>query len=473
MGFEGTSIKKAVPRVIIASPQGHTGKTVVSLGLCAALKARHLIVQPFKRGPDYIDPSWLTAASGRNCRNLDPIMMSEKEILVSFTRASQDADITIIEGAMGLFDGFDDEGRGSTAQISRIIDSPVILVINASRMTRSAAALVSGFQHFEADVKIAGVILNNVAGTRHENKLRDAIKNYCGIPVVGSLPRESTLNINERHLGLVPYPEIKAKDTINRIQQVAETNLDIDLIQKIASEANEINSISLPSVIDKPKQVKIGVISDQVFNFYYPENLEALKREGAEIVLINSIRDAKLPEIDALYIGGGFPELFLPELEANVSLRQNIKNAIENYLPVYAECAGLMYLCESIKWKDNQYKMVGSILASIEVAAKPQGHGYINVEASEDNPYFPPGMKIWGHEFHHSKIIGPFNFKTGYKVLRGQGLDGQVDGIVYKNLLASYMHIHSIGAPIWARNLVSCAIRENRKKMNSQNAVSK
>jgi cobyrinic acid a,c-diamide synthase len=463
-GFEGTKMGKAIPRVIIASPQGHTGKTVVSLGLCAAFKARQLIVQPFKRGPDYIDPSWLTAASGRNCRNLDPIMMPEDAILASFVKASQDADIAVVEGAMGLFDGFDDQGRGSTAQISRIISSPVILVINASRMTRSAAALVSGFQHFEADVQIAGVILNNVAGLRHEKKLREAILSYCGIPVVGSLPRESALNIGERHLGLVPYPEINAEATLDQIRQIMEKNLDLDLILKIASEAKEIKSVTIPTLTAKPSQVKIGVISDQVFSFYYPENLEALQEAGAEIILINSIKDAVLPEIDALYIGGGFPELFLPELEANASLRNSIKNAIENDLPVYAECAGLMYLCERITWKDRQYQMVGSIRASVELSAKPSGHGYINVEVKPENPFFPPGMQIWGHEFHHSKIVGPVNNKSGYQVLRGQGLDGRVDGIVYKNLLASYIHIHATGTPTWAKSLVSCAMSEKQKK---------
>jgi cobyrinic acid a,c-diamide synthase len=331
-------------------------------------------------------------------------------------------------------------------------------------MTRSAAALVTGFQHFEAGIHIAGVIFNNVAGPRHEAKLRDAIVNYCGIPVVGSLPRDSMLNISERHLGLVPYPEINAKATLDRIRQVVEANLDLDLIRKIAGEAGATRPVKIPSVADKPAQVKIGVIFDQIFNFYYPENLEALKQAGAEIVLINSVKDRILPDIDALYIGGGFPELFLPELEANASLRQSINAAIENYLPVYAECAGLMYLCRSIKWRDNQYEMVGSIPASVELSPKPQAHGYVNIKVSRENPLFEIGTEFWGHEFHHSLLVKSSEINCVYQVLHGHGIEEKMDGISYKNVISSYVHLHASGMPSWANRFVNLAVNHHSKK---------
>lgn len=465
VGWSEHTVRKNLPRITIASTQGHAGKTVVSLGLCAAFKEKGITVQSFKRGPDYIDPSWLTAASGRNCRNLDSIMMPEKKLLASFTRASRDADISIIEGAMGLFDGFDSEGRGSTAHISRLLNSPIILLVNTSRMTRSIAALVSGFQHFESKINIAGVILNNVAGARHEKKLRETIEKYCGIPVVGSLPGDSKLNISERHLGLVPYPEVNAKSKIEDIRKFVENNLDLDLIQKIACKAGEIDTVEIPPVKEKTARAKIGVIFDKVFNFYYPENLEALKQAGAELVFLDSINDLRLPDVDALYIGGGFPELFLPQLEANSSLRGDINKAIENYMPVYAECAGLMYLCRSIKWKGCENEMVGALPASVELSARPQAHGYACIEVNRENPLFRTGLKFWGHEFHYSRLTGLEKFNFTYRVLHGQGIDGKMDGILYKNVVASFVHIHALGVPSWADNLVKLARKSRTQKV--------
>lgn len=453
-----------LPCFTIGAPQGRSGKTIVSLGLCAALRQHGVTVQPFKKGPDYIDPSWLSAASGRNCRNLDNILMPESTLLNSFHHVCQDADLALIEGAMGLFDGFDARGQGSTAHLARLLGSPIILVVNAARMTRSVAAMVNGYMHFEADNRIAGVILNNVSGLRHRKKLTEAIENYCSIPVVGAVSRDANLNIKERHLGLIPFAESNEADSIiEGIRQNVEPGLDIDGILKISRQAASTKTDHFPQPKIEPAAATIGVIRDRVFNFYYPENLEALKLAGAELVFIDSLRDRSLPAIDALYIGGGFPELFLKELEANHQLRQDIAAAVEGYLPVYAECAGLMYLCRSIQWHRESREMVGVIPADVELSPRPQGHGYVLARVSGENPLFPLGLTLWGHEFHHSRLVNVGNVQYAYRLVRGHGINGELDGVVYKNLFAAYTHLHAAGVPQWAACLVSLA----RKHTNS------
>ncbi len=362
------------PSIVIAAPQGRSGKTLTSIALCAAFRERGLVVQPFKRGPDYIDPSWLTAACGRSCRNLDSILMPEPAVIESFQSACHHADLALIEGAMGLYDGFDAEGLGSTARIARLLHSPVILVVNASRMTRSVAAMVSGYQHFEPGTEISGVILNYVSGSRHEHKLISAIEHYCGIPVVGSIPHDSTLKITERHLGLIPSSEaMEAEATINYIRRYVAPHLNLDEILDIARSAQPLGILETQAPEKKLFVARIGVIRDRIFTFYYPENLEALVRAGAELVFIDSTQCRSLPDVDGLYIGGGFPEMFLPELEANINLRRDIAKAIEDNLPVYAECAGLMYLCQGIQGTDRRYEMVGAIPGEVELCSRPSG----------------------------------------------------------------------------------------------------
>ncbi|MBI2954675.1 MAG: hydrogenobyrinic acid a,c-diamide synthase (glutamine-hydrolyzing) [Chloroflexi bacterium] len=455
----------------IAAPQGRSGKTTVSLGLGLALRRRGLVVQPFKKGPDYIDPSWLST-TGRSCRNLDAVLMSEKMLLASFQQACRGANFALIEGAMGLYDGFDSGGRGSTSHISRLLGSPVVLVVNAARMTISAAAMVSGYQHFEPESNIRGVILNSVASSRHEQKLVRAIEQYCQIPVVGCIPRDPVLSISERHLGLTPFRETGQEERVDRIAHRFESYVDLDAILAIAGEAqiSHPNDIapsegesfvaSLPSPFERC--ARIGVMLDRVFTFYYPENLEALAKAGAELVFIDSLSCRTLPDIDGLYIGGGFPELFADELEANSQLRQDIRRAVEDHLPVYAECAGLMYLCQAIQWHGRRYEMVGAIPAEVEMRPKIQGHGYTRVEVAQRNPLFPVGLTFWGHEFHHSTISFSDTLNFAYRMLRGTGIDGQADGIVYKNVLACYTHLHALGVPQWAEAFVALAARRER-----------
>ena len=449
--------------IIIAAPQGQSGKTIISTGLCAAFVQRGLVVQPFKKGPDYIDPSWLTAAAGRSCRNIDTFLVTEETWLTSFRQACQGADLALIEGAMGLYDSLDSEGRGSTAHIARLLQAPVILVVNTARMTRSIAAMITGYQQFEPETNIAGVILNNVSGSRHESKLRTAVEQYCGIPVLGSVPKDHNLNITQRHLGIIPHREVQDSTLVtNRICHCLEDHLDLNSILAIARSAECGAVVDIETHAKKPAVVRIGVMYDRVFTFYYPENLEALKQAGADLVFIDSLKDRQLPDIDGLYIGGGFPELFLEELEANISLRQDIAQAIEDGLPVYAECAGLMYLCRGSRWHNQRFEMVGVIPSEVEVCQRPQGHGYVEVEVAGDNPLFPIGLTLRGHEFHYSRLSQSTGLKFAYGMRRGQGIDGKVDAIVYKNVLAAYTHLHASGVPQWAEAFVSLALRERK-----------
>jgi cobyrinic acid a,c-diamide synthase len=459
--------------LLISSPQGHSGKTIVTVGLCKLLTQRGFLIQPFKKGPDYIDPSWLTIAAGRSCRNLDLLLIPKERLIKAFEQACEKADLAIVEGAMGLYDGLDTQG--TTAEIARLLNIPIILVVNTSRMTSSIAAMVKGFQLFQTDIKIAGVILNYVSGQRHEKKLREAVEQHCGIPVLGSVPRDSNLLVAERHLGLIPSQESgEAESLVERIGNKLASHLDLDRILAMAQELSPPHPAPLPpgeriiqevppngkanKLRARDSKVKIGIMRDHVFNFYYPENLEALVNEGAELIIINSVKD-RLPKVDGLYIGGGFPEFFLKELEKNRALRKDIVKAVEEGLPVYAECAGLMYLCRKIHWRDRSYEMVGAIPAEVEVSEKPEGHGYVIAEVTDENPLFPIGLTIRGHEFHHSKVSIKKGVKFAYQIRRGYGIDGQRDGVLYKNIFAAYTHLHALGTPSWAEAFVSLAAK--------------
>lgn len=453
---------KEFPGVVISACQGHLGKTTVSIGLCAAWAEQGLVVQPFKKGADYIDPSWLSAAAHRTCRNLDGYLMPKESILFSFQRACQGADIALMEGVMGLYDSYDNSGEGSTAWMARLIGAPVILLINASRMTRSVAAMIKGYQGFEPDTGIAGVILNNVSLSGHKRKLMAAVEKYCDIPVLGTLPRDNRLMLAEQHLGLRPFRSTEnAASIIHRVRESIKAHVDVNGILAIAENSNA----RLPEPCKlrrKPPSVRIGVILDKAFSFYYPENLEALGMAGADLVFIDSLQDRMLPEIDGLYLGGGFPELFSKELEANFQLRRDIARAVESELPVYAECAGLMYLCKSIYWKKKRYEMAGAIPSDVEMYQPTQGHGYVMAETVTENPWFPVGQKVRGHQFHHSRLTNVDGLEFAFSMRRRRENDPEVDGIIHKNLFAAYTHIHVFSVPGWAEAFV--ALAQNRHK---------
>ena len=469
-------------RLVIAAPQGRSGKTTISLGICAALHGRGLIVQAFKKGPDYIDPSWLSAAAGSACRSLDPYFYpSPSDLRAAFWRGSAQADLSLIEGNHGLYDsslgpdGLDD-GEGSTAAVARMLLAPILLVVNTARMSRSAAAMVLGYQQFEPDTPLAGVVLNNVAHSRHEDKLRTAIERYTGLPVLGAVPRQEALQIPDRHLGLIPHSEDPGlHPALQACRQAAEQYLDLDRILELAQGAPALPEMAVSPPAQPGERVRIGLIRDRAFHFYYPENLEALEGSGAELVMIDSLNDPCLPSIDGLVIGGGFPEMFLDDLERNLSFRQDLRQAIEHDLPVYAECGGLMYLSQAIRWGERRVEMVGALPFEVEMETRLQGHGYVAAEVSRANPFFPVGSRLRGHEFHHSRLksLPQSNdpaIYPAYRLLRGAGLHGRQktgeaqDGLVYRNVLASYVHLHAGGSPEWAPGLVRQAQAYSRSR---------
>jgi len=461
-----------MPHFFISAAYKSSGKTTVSLGLCAALNQRKLIVQPFKKGPDYIDPMWLGRAAGQACHNLDFNTMSDTEIKNTVSQYSQGADISVIEGNKGLYDGLDLDGSNSNAAICKLINAPVILVIDARGMTRGIAPLILGYQAFDPDVNIAGIILNKLGGRRHENKLRAVIEHYTDVPVLGAILRDERLEISERHLGLIPSQEsVVADQQINTIAGLIADQVDLDAIISVAAKAKFPEIENPATAVSHKKDVRIGYTLDAAFNFYYPGDLEALEQAGADLVPINTLKDPELPDIDGLFIGGGFPETQMAELENNSSLRNDIRNKIESGLPTYAECGGLMYLSRSIRWNNNEHNMVGVIPGNIIMHKKPQGRGYVRLRETGNGPWDLSNnnnnnkeniTEIPAHEFHYSSLENvPDNTTFAYEVLRGYGINGKYDGIVYKNLLASFAHLRDVASNHWTDRFVTF-IRKNK-----------
>jgi cobyrinic acid a,c-diamide synthase len=443
--------------IFISAAHKSSGKTTLSIGLCAAFKNQGLSVQPFKKGPDYIDPMWLSRAAGRPCYNLDFHTQTHDEIVNSFAQHGHDADISIIEGNKGLYDGLDLDGGNSNAALATVLDSPVILVIDAQGMTRGIAPLILGYQAFEPNINIAGVILNQLGGSRHESKLRAVIEHYTDVPVVGAVHRNPDLNIQERHLGLVPSNEMASvEQQIQLVANIIKDQVDLPKLQQIAETA-ATPGYQPTSVEQKPQDIRIGITQDAAFGFYYADDIEAFKRAGAELVPVNTLTDTQLPNIDGLFIGGGFPETQMQNLESNASLRTSIRNAIESDLPVYAECGGLMYLTRSLSWQDKQCKMVGAIPADTLMHTRPQGRGYVKL-IETDNALWPhkTGDKIvHAHEFHYSSLtnIDP-DLQYAYKVQRGHGINGVHDGIIYRNVFACYTHLRDVDNNRWVNRFV-------------------
>ncbi len=447
---------------LISAAHKSSGKTTLSIGLCAALAESGQIVQPFKKGPDYIDPMWLGRASGRPCHNLDFYTMSKDEIIHTVHHYSESADITVIEGNKGLYDGLDLDGSNSNAALASLVHAPVILVLDARGMTRGIAPLILGYQAFDPHIKIAGVILNQLGGSRHENKLHAVIEHYTDVKVVGSVYKNPDLSIEERHLGLMPSNEDNSADIkIAQIRDIVKQQVDLELLRSIANDAPELpdNNYSAADVIRVSSPIKIGVVQNDAFGFYYPDDLEAIEATGAQLVSIDTIRDQQLPAIDGLFIGGGFPETRIDELEANSSIRQQIHDALDNGLPCYAECGGLMYLSRSLNWHGKTGNMVGFIPADCVMHETPQGRGYIRLEQTEHHPWanYQPSTDsiIAGHEFHYSALENiDTELQFAYHVKRGFGIDGKSDGIVIKNTLACYAHMRDTASNHWAQRFV-------------------
>ena len=458
--------------LLIAATHKSSGKTTVTTGLAAALARRGMTVQPFKKGPDYIDPMWLGRAAGNPCINLDFHCMQEAEIVAAFCRRDAAADISIVETNKGLFDGVDVEGRDSNAALAALLGAPVVLVIDTLGMTRGIAPLVLGYVNFDPAIHIAGVILNKVGGPRHEGKLRAALEFYTDLPVLGALGRDRALEIPERHLGLVPANEAgEANRTINRLAEAVAGGVDLDRIVEIAKSAEGPRLAAVPAPVATPKikDIRIGVARDAAFGFYYPDDLEALETAGAEIVPFDCLNDKSLPDVDGLFIGGGFPETQMGALEANRELLASIRSAIEGGLPTYAECGGLMYLSRSLTWHGETRQMAGVIPGDAVMHARPQGRGYVVLEETAAAPWPRPVAQTAestgfpAHEFHYASLENlPRDVTYAWRVLRGHGIDGQHDGIVQGNLLAGFSHLRDVEGDRWAARFAHF-VRECRK----------
>jgi cobyrinic acid a,c-diamide synthase len=483
----------AFPRIIISATRGGSGKTILSIGIIAAWKSAGKLIAPFKKGPDYIDAGWLALAAGRPCYNLDTFLISREKILSSFFSHTFNEDIAVIEGNRGLFDGIDLQGSTSTAELAKLIRAPVVLCINCTKTTRTMAAVVSGCAQFDHDVRIKGVILNRVAGSRHEKILRSSIEHHCGIPVLGAVPKLSSQYFPERHMGLLPTPEHSwAKDSIAAAARVAKDYLDLEGLLTVALDAMplapetrqpEAALVTRLELGEKPVETpvhektapgnaayRIGVIRDSAFQFYYPENLEALEQAGGVVEFISPLAGEALPELDALYIGGGFPETHVEQLSENRQFRDDIKRLADKGLPVYAECGGLMYLGERLIVEGKSYPMAGVLPVVYDVSKRPQGHGYTMVRVEGDNPFFPAGTEIRGHEFHYSRVVtwGGSDKDLVFRMDRGKGFYNGRDGVCYQNVLATYTHIHALGTPGWAEAVVRNAARYRKAKKTGQ-----
>jgi cobyrinic acid a,c-diamide synthase len=460
-------------RIILAALRGGAGKTLVSMGLSAAWHNQGLNVVPFKKGPDFIDAAWLTHAAGGDCHHLDSFMMPPDRMVSSFMINTAGSDIAVIEGNRGLFDGADVKGSHSTAALARLLKSPVILILDCTKVTRTSAAMVLGCLKFEPELDIKGVILNQIARSRHEDIIANSVKEYCGLPALGAIPKLKEFPMPERHLGLIPPQENNLADKVIKMaSSVAEKYLDLKSLQRIARSAPKLKvpAYGLAETRSFTSPPTIGIIRDAAFQFYYPENIEELKRQGARIIEISALSDSRLPEVDALYIGGGFPETHAESLAANERFRASILEAVCRGLPVYAECGGAMYLGESITWREKTYPMVGAYPVSFGWRQTPSAHGYTILETENGNPFFDVGVSLKGHEFHYSEILewdeGELAF--AFKVKRGYGLDGMREGICHKNILATYTHVHVLGSPQWSAALVDAAAGFHKTKESPQ-----
>ncbi len=452
-------------RVVIAGLSGDSGKTLVSCGLLGCFRERGLDVSAFKKGPDYIDPAWLGLASGKPARNLDTFLMGFDAAKESFMRRASREGINVVEGNRGLFDGLDSVGTHSTAELAKLLEAPVILILNISKVTRTAAAIVLGCNGLDPSMKIAGVILNNAANARHASVAKHAIESVSGVHVFGAIPKlPESSTLPSRHLGLIMPGEYRmALSFLKEAKQIMGDNVDIAGLGHIAFNAVPLEYCGAPEAEvtacgHVSEGMRIAYFKDESFSFYYPENLEALELAGATLVPISPSRGVLSDDIDALYIGGGLPEMNLNDLVLNREMLERVKLRAERGLPIYAECAGLMYLASCLEWNGNAYRMSGVLPITVRVSRKPQGHGYCEASVDGKNAFFRQGSVLKGHEFHYSRIVDhDAGLRTSLRLTRGVGSFDKRDGLTYKNVFASYMHLHATSCPEWASGMIECA----------------
>jgi cobyrinic acid a,c-diamide synthase len=471
---------KKNPGVVIAGLRGGAGKTIISLGIAAAWKQQGLCVAPFKKGPDYIDAGWLSKAAGRSCYNLDTFLCDPSIVKDSYQKHSNSCDIAVVEGNRGLYDGIDTDGSTSTAELAKLLNLPVLLVLDCTKSTRTMAALVMGCMHFDPDTKICGIILNKVAGRRHEGKLRDNIKKFCNIPVFGALPKLKAQDFPERHMGLVTSSEHNFSDrAVQKAAGIAAANIDLDALYKTicryadsrkTDTAAYVSGSSLKSDNQdrepEHENVTIGIIRDSAFQFYYPDNIDALAELGAEIVFISPLHENTIPDVDAIYMGGGFPETHAPQLSENQGFKNDLKKMSCAGMPIYAECGGFIFLGRSIMLDGHEYPMTGIFPVWFGLSLKPQGHGYTCVEVVNHNPFYEKGQVLKGHEFRYSRIIR-IDYKDNemaFRMERGKGILEKKDGFFKNNTFGTYTHIHALGTPSWAPSLIKKAKEFKKNK---------
>ncbi len=472
-----------IPRIIISALRGGGGKTLLSLGLCRAFLQRDLAVKPFKKGPDYIDARWLELSAKASCTNMDPYFLDAQRLQSLFAHAWQQGDyaLALVEGNRGLFDGQDVQGTCSTAELSRVLQAPVILSLDITKMTRTSAALLQGMAHFEEGVRIAGVVLNQVGSARHEKIVREAIEQYTDIPVLGALPRLKENPLPERHMGLCQTATHEADAILDSLGSLVAEHCDVERLYALAHGASALQAaeafwpeLAVNSSCVKP--VRIGYVYDDAFWFYYAENLEALCRAGAELVPLSLLEDTPWPkDLQGLYLGGGYPEEYLEQLSASPHLA-TLQALSHAHMPIYAECGGFMILAQSIIRHGKEYAMSGVFPVQSEFHSRPQGLGYVQATVCTENPYHAAGAMVRGHEFHYSKCIGAhagqqrgehalcFTLAKGTGMGHGtlnegqsEALSGAQDGLLVRQTFASYTHIFAPSCPWWAENFVSRA----------------
>ena len=468
-------VVKNVPGIVIAGLRGGSGKTIISLGIAAAWKSSGIRVSPFKKGPDYIDAGWLSKAAGRPCYNLDTFLCLPEVVQDSYHIHSQNSDIAVVEGNRGLYDGIDIDGSTSTSELAKLLKLPVLLVLDCTKSTRTMAALLMGCMQFDPDINICGVVLNRVAGKRHEGKVRANIERFCNIPVFGAVPKLAAEDFPERHMGLVTSEEHSfSENAIEATIKVVRENIDLDNLYKTVTredkgitEPDTLPSLETPNPLEKD-HVTIGIIRDSAFQFYYPDNLDALKNLGAKIIFISPLEEESIPEVHAIYMGGGFPETHASKLAKNKSFRDNLKALSRKGLPIYAECGGLIFLGQSIELSNIEYPMSGIFPIRFGLSRKPQGHGYTRVKVAHDNPFYNKGEILKGHEFRYSRIlsIDYQDHEMAFRMERGKGILEKKDGFFKDNTFGTYTHIHALGSVSWAPSLVNRArvYKESLKK---------
>ena len=457
-----------MPGLIIAGTNSGCGKTTVSLGLMALLKRKGYVVAPFKVGPDYIDPGHHQRVCGRPGRNLDGWMLSREYNLDCFERGIQGCDVAVVEGVMGLYDGYDGKSEnGSTAQMAKWLDLPLVLVVNARSMARSAAALVSGFERFDPDLRFAGVIFNNVGSPRHLTFLKEAMEGHVSMPCLGGIFRAEDMEIPERHLGLVTDDEQGLSEKrISRLADVLEQGIDLEMLLGAIKRDEKKTGTITPCPRESETTVRIGVARDKAFCFYYQDNLDILRANGAELVFFSPLCDGHLPEnLDGLYLGGGYPELFAAELSANKMLRHEIKDRSDKGMPIYGECGGFMYLCQAIRdFSSSTFPMTGCFPYTAVMLDKLRSLGYREITLSENTVIGKKGDVARGHEFHYSKISENGTEETVYRVTARAGGQGMREGYAVKRTLGSYIHLHFGSRPETGRDFVSSCMDYKTKE---------